>query len=75
MIVKIRMKSLAAGPDGVFSPGSVYEVDPMLGGSLVRAGAAELLSDPGEQVEVAMRESAAERAVARPMRGRQVRRG
>ena len=43
--MKIRMLTLSAGPEGVRSAGSVYEVGPKEGDELVRLGYAELVED------------------------------
>ena len=44
--MKIRMKALAAGPDGIMLPGQVYEVAAAEGKSLVEGGFAESLEQP-----------------------------
>ena len=44
--MKIRMKKLAAGPGGVFTPGSVLDIQPKEGKVLVDAGAAVEIKAP-----------------------------
>lgn len=44
--MKIRMKALAAGPDGIMLPEQVYEVDAATGKALVDGGYAESLERP-----------------------------
>jgi hypothetical protein len=39
--MKIRLKSLMAGPEGVFAPGSVIEVSPEEARALIAGGHAE----------------------------------
>ena len=46
--MRIRLKTLMAGPEGVFQPGSVIDVDSGEAGALVSSGRAELLEWPGE---------------------------
>jgi len=46
--MRIRLKTLMPGPEGVFQPGSVIDIDPDEAGVLVTAGYAELLERPVE---------------------------
>ncbi len=46
--MRIRLKTLMAGPEGVFQPGSVIDIDPDEAGPLVSAGCAELIERPVE---------------------------
>jgi len=50
--MKIRLKTLMAGPDGVFPPGSVIEVSPEEAQALIAGGYAERLERPPEKAEV-----------------------
>lgn len=76
--MRVRLKSLIAGPDGVFAPGT--ELDRADGEALVAGGYAEPLEAPApaaseqapQPVERAV-EPAAEQAVAQPQRGRRSR--
>jgi hypothetical protein len=44
--MKIRLKTLMAGPDGVFPPGSVIEVSPEEARALIAGGYAESVPRP-----------------------------
>jgi len=46
--MRIRLKTLMAGPEGVFEPGSVLDIDPDKAGVLLSAGYAEPLERPVE---------------------------
>jgi hypothetical protein len=46
--MKVRLKTLMAGPDGVFGPGSVIDLDSDQAEALVTAGYAERLEHPVE---------------------------
>jgi len=46
--MKVRLKTLMAGPEGVFQPGSVIDIDPDKAGALISAGYAEHLERPVE---------------------------
>jgi hypothetical protein len=46
--MKVRLKTLMAGPDGVFGPGSVVDIDIDQAEVLVSAGYAECLERPVE---------------------------
>ena len=47
--MKIRMLKMAAGPEGVYRPGMIFEVGEALGAAWVDAGVAEEVSDPHPQ--------------------------
>jgi hypothetical protein len=50
--MKVRLKTLMAGPDGVFGPGSVVDLDIDQAEALVTAGYAERLERPVETTAV-----------------------
>jgi hypothetical protein len=66
--MKVRLKTLMAGPEGVFVPGSVVDLDIDEAETLVSAGYAEPLDRP---FETAALEPGA-RAVKPPPRSRKV---
>jgi len=71
--VKIKMLKTAAGPGGVMSAGSEYEVELEFGQALVMADAAEWLEAPPKAepiVEHAAAEPVAEKAERKPTRRR-----
>ena len=41
--MRVRLKTLMAGPEGVFHPGSVIDIDPDEAGALISSGYAEPL--------------------------------
>jgi hypothetical protein len=47
--MKIRLKTLMAGPEGVFPPGSVIEVSPEEARALIAGGYAEAVPRPAAQ--------------------------
>ncbi len=47
--MKIRLKTLMAGPEGVFLPGSVIEVSPEEARALIAGGYAETVPRPAAQ--------------------------
>jgi hypothetical protein len=47
--MKIRLKTLMAGPEGVFPPGSVIEVSPEESKALISGGYAEAVPRPATQ--------------------------
>lgn len=47
--MKIKMITLAAGPEGIKQPGGIYDVDPKEGKALVDGGYAEAVNEPKPQ--------------------------
>jgi len=44
--MRIKMKVLGSGPDGMLNVGEEYDIDDSMGQELVDGGYAELISDP-----------------------------
>lgn len=49
--MKIKMITLAAGPEGIKQPGGIYDVDPKEGKTLVDGGYAKAVDEPKEVSE------------------------
>ena len=56
--MKIRMKTLAAGPKGTYYPGQERDVDDKTGAELCAAGSAVPIGEPGAKKETATDKSA-----------------
>jgi len=72
--MQVRMVTLAAGPEGIYRPGQVVDVEPERARELVAGGFAVLVDPPGpvpgaQSVETATREGR-EKAVGRRQRVR-----
>jgi hypothetical protein len=50
--MKVRLKTLMAGPEGVFQPGSVVDLDAEQAEALVSSGYAERLERPVETAAI-----------------------
>lgn len=68
--MRIRMLATMAGPQGVYRPGDVLDVDETAGKSLVAGGYAELIGPPAPVETAEEPTERVEQAVGRPTRGR-----
>lgn len=68
--MKIRVRTLCAGPDGVAHPGQVVDWPAEVAGPLVLGGYAEVLDDKPARIETTEALPAPEHAVTRHARRR-----
>jgi hypothetical protein len=66
--MKVRLKTLMAGPEGVFPPGSVIDLDASEADALIAAGYAERLERPAETAAIEPGTRAV-KSIPRPRKG------
>jgi len=71
-IVRIRMRTLAAGPEGVLLSGETYEIDERIAAPLITGGYAERIgaSEPGDVETAQLPEGETAAAPKRPRKPR-----